>query len=116
MSTYNSLERILKTIKHEEPDRVPHFEMLIDKKVRDTIMGDSKASYADFVEKMDIDAIMVFDKTQTWSYETLDAAKNIRRDQWGGVVQFTNTDLGHPMEPAIKSEKDLDKYVDPDPD
>ena len=116
MSTYNSLERILKTIKHEEPDRVPNFEMLIDKKVRDTIMGDSKASYADFVEKMDIDAIMVFDKTQTWSYETLDAVKNIKRDQWGGVVQFTNTDLGHPMEPAIKSEKDLDKYVAPDPD
>jgi uroporphyrinogen decarboxylase len=116
MSTYNSLERILKTIKHEEPDRVPHFEMLIDKKVRDVIMGDSKASYADFIERMDIDAIMVFDKTQTWSYETLDAVKNIRRDQWGGLVQFTNTDLGHPMEPAIKSEKDLDNYVPPDPD
>ncbi len=116
MLTYNSLERILKTIKHEEPDRVPHFEMLIDKKVRDVIMGDSKASYADFIERMDIDAIMIFDKTQTWSYETLDAVKNIRRDQWGGVVQFTNTDLGHPMEPAIKSEQDLDKYVAPDPD
>jgi len=116
MSTYSNLERVLKTIKHEEPDRVPHFEMLIDKRVRDSIIGDPKVSYADFIERMDIDAIMVFDKTQTWSYETLDAVKNIRRDQWGGVVQFTNTDLGHPMEPAIKSEKDLDDYVPPDPD
>ena len=116
MQKLTGLERLLKTIKHEEPDRVPHFEMLIDKKVRDTIMGNPEASYADFVEKMDIDAIMVFDKTQTWSYETLDAVKNIKRDQWGGVVKFTNTDLGHPMEPAIKSEKDLDKYVAPNPD
>jgi uroporphyrinogen decarboxylase len=116
MSNYSSLERVLKTIKHQEPDRVPHFEMLIDKKVRDTIMGDPEASYADFIERMDIDAIMVFDKTQTWSYETLNAVKNIRRDQWGGIVQFTNTDLGHPMEAAIKSEKDLDSYVPPNPD
>ena len=75
MSNYSSLERVLKTIKHEEPDRVPHFEMLIDKKVRDSIMAEPKASYADFVERMDIDAIMVFDKTQTWSYETLDEVK-----------------------------------------
>lgn len=116
MQKLTGLERLLKTIKHEEPDRVPHLEMLIDKKVRDAIMGDPEASYADFVERMDIDAIMVFDKTQTWSYETLDAIKNLKRDQWGGVVQFTNTDLGHPMEPAIKSEQDLDKYVAPDPD
>jgi len=116
MQKLTGIERLLKTVKHEEPDRVPHFEMLIDKKVRDAIMGDPKASYADFVEQMDIDAIMVFDKTQTWSYETVDAVKNIKRDQWGGLVQFTNTDLGHPMDPAIKSEKDLDNYVAPDPD
>jgi len=116
MQKLTGLERLLKTVRHEEPDRVPHLEMLIDKKVRDAITGDPQVSYADFVERMDIDAIMLFDKTQTWSYETLDTVKNIRRDQWGGVVQFTNTDLGHPMAPAIKSEGDLDKYVAPDPD
>ena len=116
MQKLTGLERILKTVKHQEPDRVPHFELLIDKKVRDAITHDTNASYADFIEYMDIDAIMVFDKTMTWSYETLDAAKGIKRDQWGGIIRFTTTDLGHPIEPAIKAEKDLDTYVPPDPD
>ena len=116
MQKLTGLERILKTVKHQEPDRVPHFEMLIDKKVRAAIMQDTDASYADFVEHMDLDAIMVFDKTMTWKYEVVDAARNIRRDQWGGLVQFTGTDLGHPMQAAIRSEKDIDSYVPPDPD
>jgi len=116
MPKLNGLERILTTVKHQEPDRVPHFELLIDKKVRDAIMHDTNASYADFIDYMDIDAIMIFDKTMTWTYKIIDAARNIKRDQWGGLVRFTTTDLGHPMGGAIKSEKDLDTYVPPDPD
>jgi len=110
------LERLLKTIKLQEPDVVPHFELLIDKKVRDAIMPGTDASYEKFVEYMDLDGIVVFDKTWTWSYETLDASNRFKRDQWGAIVQFTTTDLGHPMTPALKSERDLDTYVPPDPD
>ena len=29
----NGLERMHKALKREEPDRVPHFEFLVDKKV-----------------------------------------------------------------------------------
>ncbi|MEA3253922.1 MAG: uroporphyrinogen decarboxylase family protein [Chloroflexota bacterium] len=114
MKKMTGLERILTALKRQQPDRVPHFEMLIDKKVRDAIMQNPNASYADFVEFMDIDAIFIFDKTMTWTYETID--DKTKRDQWGGIVRFTTTDLGHPMQPAIKSEKDLDTYVAPDPD
>jgi len=108
-----NLERILKTVRHEEPDVVPHFELLHHQKVRDAILPG--ASYEEFIEYMDIDAANVVDKT-AWEYETLDAAKKIYRDQWGAIVQFTSEDLSVPREPVFKSEKDIDGYIPPDPD
>ena len=113
MPKLSNVERIFKALDLQEPDVVPHFEFLHHQKVRDAILPG--ASYEDFVEFMDLDAAAVFDKT-AWSYETLNAAKKIARDQWGAVVRFTAEDVGHPMEAFIKSERDLDNYVPPDPD
>lgn len=113
MQKLTGLERLLKAIHLQEPDVIPHFEALIHQKVRDAILPG--ASFEDFIEYMDLDAVVVFDKPN-WSYETVDAAKKIMRDQWGGLVRFTSEDLGVPIEPAIKSEKDLDTYVPPDRD
>ena len=112
MQELTGLERLLKTINLQEPDVVPHFEGLHHKKVRDAILPD--ASYEDFIEYMDLDAGVVVDKVSTWSYDALNSS--MKRDQWGGIVRYTSEDLGHPMTPALKSEKDLDAYVPPDPD
>lgn len=109
-----NLERIIKTLKCEEPDMVPTLELLHDKKVRDAILPG--ASYWDFIEYLDIDAFMLFDKVYAWKYEKIDESKGIQKDQWGAYVLFTTEALGHPMQPALKSEKDLDSYVPPDPD
>jgi len=117
MGKLTGLERILKAIKLQEPDVVPHFEVLHHKKVRDAILPD--ASYEDFIEYMDIDGIAVADRSMTWSYEPLGVSKTgrpIKRCQWGATIRFTAEDTGIPMTPAIKSEKDLDNYVPPDPD
>lgn len=108
------VERVVKALKREEPDTVPTLELLIDKKVREAILPGT--SYEDFVEHMDIDGHVLFDKTHSWKYETVDEAKGIVRDQWGALIQFGTEALGHPLEPVIKSEKDLDSYVPPDPD
>ena len=113
MLKLTGLERVLKAIKLEEPDTVPHFER-VAKKVREAILPG--ASYEDFVEYMDLDGIRFIDRTQSWSYEVVDAGKRIERDQWGGLVRYTTEDNPVPIEPAIKSEKDLDSYVPPDPD
>ena len=107
----NGLERVLTALRIQEPDRVPHFEILIAKQVRDAILPD--ATLEEFIEHVDHDAGVVFDKPN-WKYETIDAKH--RRDQWGGVVRFTDTDLGHPMDAALKSLADVDSYVAPDPD
>jgi len=114
MPKLTGLERILKTIKLQEPDVVPHFELLIHKKVRGAILPD--ASYEDFVEYMDIDAVRVSDRVSAWSYETVDGNKLVKRDQWGGLVRYTAEEVPVPISPAIKSERDVDTYVPPDPD
>jgi len=113
MPKLTGVERILKAVRREEPDVVPHFEIIHHQKVRDAILPG--ASYAEFIEYMDIDAATVFDKTY-WSYETLDAAKKICRDQWGTIVQFTSEEAAVPREPVFKSEKDVYGYIPPDPD
>jgi uroporphyrinogen decarboxylase len=114
MNDLSSLERVTKVLKLQQPDVVPHWELGIARNVMDAIVPG--ASYTDFVDHMDIDAVVIFDKVGAWSYETVDPHKKISRDQWGALVRFTSEALGHPWEPAIKSEKDLELYAAPDPD
>ena len=66
---------------------------------------------------MDLDAIC-YHEMRTDKYEVIDEAKGIVRDQWGAIRQYGGGSLISPMltEPAIKSKKDLDTYVGPDPD
>jgi uroporphyrinogen decarboxylase len=109
----NGLERVMTALRLQEPDRVPHFERLA-KKVRDGILPG--VSEEDFAEHLDLDGIRFIDRTHSWSYEIIDEAKRIKRDQWGGLVRYTTEDNPVPMEPAIKSEEDLDSYKLPDPD
>jgi len=108
------VERVIKALNREEPDRIPHMELGVDKRVREALVPGGY--YKDFIEKMDIDGNLIFDKVSAWSYETVDESKRIVRDQWGALVQFGSEAMGHPIGGAIKSEKDLDKYVPPDPD
>ena len=112
MNKLTSVERIMKALKVEEPDVVPHWDG-VHRKVATAILPDdsqdrSMGLNAAFVEYMDIDAIGNFDKIHSWRLETVDDAKNIQRDQWGGLVQFTTEAIPIPIEPMIKSEKDLE--------
>jgi uroporphyrinogen decarboxylase len=113
MKKLSGLERILTALKLQEPDVVPHFER-VAKTVRDAILPG--ATEEEFVEHMDLDGTRFIDRTHSWSYEIVDENKRIKEDQWGGLVRYTTEDNPVPMEPAIKSEKDLDTYVPPDPD
>nr|MQY80975.1 hypothetical protein [Dehalococcoidia bacterium] len=109
----NGLERVMTALRLQEPDRVPHFER-VAKKIREAILPG--ASEEDFVAHLDLDGVRFIDRTHSWSYEMVDESKKIKRDQWGGLVRYTSEDNPVPTEPAIKSEKDLETYVLPDPD
>jgi uroporphyrinogen decarboxylase len=88
---------------------------MLNEQVRNAILPG--ASYEDFIEYVDMDGICIHDKTGgAWEYETLDASKKIKRDQWGAIVRFTEQQAGHPIKPAIELQETLDTYVPPDPD
>lgn len=113
MSRMTGLERIMTAISLKEPDVVPHFDS-VTKVVRDAILPG--VSYEDFVDYLDIDAIRISDRVNTWSYEDVDETKKIKRDQWGGLVRYTAEETPIPVEPAVNSEAELARYVLPDPD
>lgn len=113
MPKLNGRERLFKAIRLQEPDIVPHFEILIHQNVRDGLQPGS--SYEDIAEYLDLDGVVFHDKVN-WKYQPIDVSKKIMLDQWGSIVRFTSEDIPHPMEPPIKSEKDLETYVPPDPD
>ena len=110
----NGLERMQKALKREEPDRVPHFEFLVDKKVRDAIKPG--LSVEDFYEYMDLDAIGLPDKNVAWRYTLVNEAQKLYRDQWGAIVKFSTESAGIPQEPALEAESDFESYTVPDPD
>ena len=115
MTTMTGAERVFKTLQLQEPDRVPHFEIGVDVKVREAILPGS--SYRDLIEHLDWDAVTVDDRLLPgWRAETLDASGKYFRDQWGTTRRVTAEAIAHPAEAAIKSEKDLDKWQPPDPD
>lgn len=114
MGELTGLERIIKTLKMQEPDMVPHTEMLIDQKIRNVILPN--ATYEDFVEYMDLDGMVIYDKLYAWKFETIDNEKKIKRDQWGGIIRYTEGELGISLETGLKTEKDLERYTPPDAD
>jgi len=114
MKTLTSLERVLTTIRHQEPDVVPHFDSVYPN-VREAILPGS--SDADLVEYLDIDAIML-DEASGDKFEVVDESKELVRTKWGSIGCFGKGSETLPflMEPSIKSEKDIKGYVPPDPD
>jgi uroporphyrinogen decarboxylase len=112
MKEMTGAERILTTLQHREPDRVPHFELYIHQKVRDALVKPG-ATYFDAVDHLNLDALVVDDLPQNDMLEMIDS--NRFRNKWGVIWQITPDSI-HPVEGPIKSEKDLDNWVLPDPD
>ena len=115
MKTLTGAERIFKALQLQEPDRVPHFELGVNPEVRQKILPDS--SYRDLVEHFDWDAVILDDRfLPGYRVETLDASGKYFRDQWGTTRRVASEAIAHPVEGAIKSQKDLDTWSPPDPD
>jgi len=113
MVKYTNAERVFRALERKEPDRVPHFENGIDRKVRNTILPD--ATYEEFIEYMDWDALVSRDRFLL-KEEVLNENPRITRNEWGVVKRYTKEVTPIPIEAPIKSEKDLEGYQPPDPD
>jgi len=114
MKTLTGADRIFKTLELQEPDRVPHFDLGLDRKVREAILPG--ASYDEAMEYFDWDAVLMDEEDQPgYRAEILKGGKYFR-DQWGIIKQDMGDVNAYPVEPAIKSEKYLDTWRPPDPD
>ena len=102
-------ERLMLALMRKEPDRVPIWELIVDQPVIKALYGD--ISYADFVEKEDLDGI-----TCPEDQKRDQLGSNVYRDEWGIIWKIEPSGLSYPVEGPIKSERDLDKYRLLDPD
>jgi len=108
MASMTSAERVLRVLRREEPDRIPHFEWIIDRRVRQAICPG--CSMEEFTLRMGLDAILCgpdFKKEQV-------GPKRFR-NEWGVVQEYSSEEHGFPVEGPIHSLDDLRRYTPPDP-
>lgn len=103
-----SNERVLRTLKLQETDRVPTFEWMIDKKVIQAIHPG--ATYEEFVYEMGLDALCV-----DLNYKSEQIDEGLYRDEWGMTKRYSEEAHSFPVDGPVKSLEDLDKYSPPDP-
>jgi uroporphyrinogen decarboxylase len=115
MAKYTNAERVFRALQRKEPDRIPHFEIIIDPKVRNDILPGS--SYEEFVDFMDIDALVNHERDMI-AEEVISGNPRVIRDEWGVVKRYTREYAPIPIESEapIKIEQDLERYKPPDPD
>ena len=109
MVEMTSEERMLRVLQRQEPDRVPHFEWLVDRRVREVLCPGCK-SYNDFALQMGHDAIIVDP-----IYKKEQVGTNRWRSEWGYVTQDTAEEHGIEVESPIKTMADFERYTPPDP-
>ncbi|MBI2927430.1 MAG: hypothetical protein HYY24_17170 [Verrucomicrobia bacterium] len=108
MTDLTSTERVLRVLRREEPDRIPHFEWIIDRKVRDAICPGS--SMEEFTVRMGLDAILTAP-----DYRKEPIGPNRFRNEWGTILEYSEEEHGMPVAGPIKTLADLEGYRPPDP-
>jgi uroporphyrinogen decarboxylase len=109
MTVMTSEERIKCVLRREQPDRVPHFEWLVDRRVREALCPDHTGHH-DFAVEMGHDAVIV---DPIYSKERVGADR--WRSEWGFVTQDTDEEHGIEVESPIKNMADFEAYTPPDP-
>jgi uroporphyrinogen decarboxylase len=109
MAELSSEERIMRVLRREEPDRVPHFEWLIDRRVREAL-APGCADSNDFAVRMGLDAVLGDVK-----YRKEQVAPGRWRSEWGYVSQDTPEEHGIEVESPIQTMADFERFTVPDP-
>jgi len=105
----NSIERIQRVLERKEPDRVPHFEWMVDVKVREALCP-GVSGPLEFYDRMDWDAVI----SDPW-YAKEPVGEGRWLSEWGYVIQDTAEEHGVEVESPIKTRADFKHYQPPDP-
>ncbi len=103
-----SKARVLAALRRREPDLVPHFEWILNPKVRLAMTG--LESELDFIERMDIDAVAV---STDMRQEPVDSRHH--KDEWG-ITRASWDEYPNPVGHPVATAEDLRRLTIPDPD
>jgi uroporphyrinogen decarboxylase len=109
MAEMNSKERIMRVLQRKEPDRVPHFEWMVDHKVREALCPGAR-DHREFSDQIGWDAVLA-----DTIYQKEKVGESRWRSEWGYVIQDTPEEHGIEVESPIKTMADFEKYTPPDP-
>jgi len=109
MAEMTSAQRVMTALARQEPDRVPHFEWLIAKNVREAICPSAR-SHLEFAVAMDHDAVLV---DPDWRKEQV--APTRWRSEWGYVLDYGHEEHGVEVESPIACLADFERWSPPDP-
>ncbi len=109
MTELTSAERVMLALNRQQPDRVPHFEWLVNPAVRQALLPGCKTHH-EFAVKMGHDAILVgphFGKKQLGPDKFL--------SEWGFTFMYGHEEHGVEIEPEcpIKSMADFKNFTPP---
>jgi uroporphyrinogen decarboxylase len=109
MVEMTSEERVYCALQRQQPDRVPHFEWLVDRRVRKALCPGCKGHH-DFAVQMGHDAVIVdpiFRKERV--------SENRWKSEWGYISQDTEEEHGIEVESPIKTLSDFERLTPPNP-
>jgi len=108
MSEMTSAERVLCVLRREQPDRIPHFEWIIDRHVRDAICPG--CTMEEFTVRMGLDAILTAP-----DFAKENVGPGLHRSEWGMVMKDSGEEHSVAVEHPIRTLDDLRRYKPPDP-
>lgn len=114
----NSRERLITTLEHRLPDRVPLMELWIDPRVtRALLPGARWNDWNELVCDLDLDAVtvptMIYEEHEV---EWVNQERGLFRDKWGALQTRTEDAVPVPTKPPrIETSSDLASYTPPDP-
>lgn len=108
MAELTSAERVMRVLRRQEPDRIPHFEWIIDRRVRDAICPGSSAE--EFTVRMELDAMLT---APDYTKEQIGPRRF--RNEWGSILQKGGEEHSTVLDGPIKTLDDLSNYEPPDP-
>ncbi len=108
MVEMTSAERVMCVLRREQPDRTPHFEWLIDRRVREAICPGCK-DHTDFAVRMGHDAVLT-----GLRFASEQVGPNLFKSEWGYVSQLGAEEHGIEVQSPIQTMDDFDRYTPPD--
>jgi uroporphyrinogen decarboxylase len=99
---------VMTVLKGQVPDRIPHFEWIIDQRVREVICPG--CSMEEFTVRMGLDAMLT-----SPDYVSEQLSENTSRNEWGCVIEKGAEQHSTTLEGPIQSLDDFNNYIPPDP-